>query len=287
MPEKAFKARLHDVIVDDVAITALSDDAFELAIETVGALDLSARWMELRDRPRRLENYEKRGRLHLMNFMTAEFAGPGKTGDSTPVAPMGLESNEYYAHETAALYDPQQGIVLLESGVGGMGPGAIKMYFRNFANRCDVTLSPRVDGDASVRARRFQQFRSLQLRVSMGPATARDTEMGTGTLQGLGKHFHAQQIDVIVKAGRTKSDSLAINMIRSVIDNVVNRRDETHIQGCKVYGHEHEDDPYELIDLIAQPIKNEWRLPIDPDTRKVSHNHKWDALVKIHGEITP
>ena len=159
MPDKEFKAGVHDVMVDSQPITLQSQDRFRAAILATAELDSGARWQQWTDKPRRLEAYRSHGTLHLMNFVTAEFAGPGRTGQSVPVSPIGLLDGEYFAHETAALYDPAQGILLLESGLGGMGPGAIKTYFRHFDRNCIVSLLRHVDPKATAKASRFQVFR--------------------------------------------------------------------------------------------------------------------------------
>lgn len=286
MPDKEFKAGVHDVMVDDQSITLQSRDSFEAAIRKTAGLSTNLRWHEPPGKPRRMESYQADGPLHLMNFVTAEFAGPGRTGQSAPVSPIGLRDGEYFAHETAALYDPERGILILETGVGGMGPGAIKTYFREFSPDCVVSLPRRIDQDAAARARRFQVYRRLHLQVSMGPVSEYERRLGTGVLQSLGDGYHAQLIDIVLKCSRRKDDSLTESRMKSIIEAVTNSSDDLNYEKVQVYGREEEDDHLELIDLIAQPLKSKASLSIDPATRKVFHEDKWEALINMHSEFT-
>lgn len=286
MPDKEFKAGVHDVMVEGQPMTLQSQDRFKAAIQAVAQLGTDARWLPWTDKPRRMESHRLHRSLHLMNFVTAEFAGPGRTGQSVPVSPIGLGEGEYFAHETAALYDPAQGILLLESGIGGMGPGAIKTYFRQFDPTCIITLPRRIDSDAATKARRFQVIRRLHLQVSMGPVSEVERRLGTEVLQSLGEGYHAQLIDVVLRCGRTRDATLSSGRIRATIDAVIQNSSDQNYESCKVYGKEDEDEPLELIDLIAQPLKSTRNLSVDSDTRKIVHEDKWDALINMHTEFS-
>ena len=286
MPDKEFKAGVHDVMVDGQPITLQPQDRFEAAIRAAAQLDDDSRWQQWTDKPRRMESHRAQGPLHLMNFVTAEFAGPGKTGQSAPVSPIGLRDDEYFAHETAALYDQERGIILLESGLFGMGPGAIKTYFRQFDRNCIISLCRHLDPEATAKARSFQVFRELHLQVSMGEVSELERRLGTGVIQSLGKDYRAQVIDIVIKCSRSKGATLEEGRMKGIIEAVINSRGDEIYEKCKVKGRAEEDEHLELIDLIAEPLKSERRLRVDPVTRKVFHVDKWDALIDIHAEFT-
>lgn len=273
-------------MVDGQSITLQPRDSFESAIRATAELGIDARWQHWDDKPRRMDGYSPHGPLHLMNFVTAEYIGPGRTGQSTRVSPIRLQDNEYFAHETAALYDPAEGILLLESSLGGMGPGAIKTYFRRFDRTCIISLRRRVDDEAVAKARRFQVFRQLHLRVSMGSVSQIERQSGTEVLQSLGEGFHAQEIDIVIKASRTKGASLTEELIRPIIEAVRQQKDKLNYERVRVYGREEEDERFELIDIVSEPLKSEQSLFVDPETRKVSHEDKWEALINMHDEFT-
>lgn len=286
MPDKEFKAGVYDVMVDGNSITLQSHDVFRTAVETTAERSTDERWQQWSDKPRRLEACRPHGSMLLMNFVTAEFAGPGRTRQAAPVSPIGLREGEYFAHETAALYDPELGVVLLESGMGGMGPGAIKAYFRFFHPNCNVNLCRRVDPEATAKARSFQVFRQLHLRVAIGPVSEYERRLGTGVLQTLGDDYKAQVIDIVLKCRRAKDGTLDDGRLRAMMDVVTGDGGGNIYERVQVQGRAEEDERLELIDLISQPLKSARNLPIDPMSRQISHKDKWDALINMHAEFT-
>ena len=119
---------------------------------------------------------------------------------------MGLMPDEFYGDDTAMLYDPASDIAFVESTVRGMEPRAVGDYFAEFADPdTDYVLMPRLDAEATAKARGFQTIRKL----AMGPVTDVDRESGVGLIKGLGERFDAGTIDIEIKAQRERGRSLS------------------------------------------------------------------------------
>ena len=208
MPVKSFKTNIFDVVLtnsndDDDVQTSFDDNvgqtSLRVAIDNAISQSLSGRYRELGGKGRRLENSMQREGCYLLNFVTLEYTGPGRSDPTSAAVPFDLELDESFAHETALLYDPDEGLAFVESTQSGMGPGALATYFREFVDDGTVyQLVPRLDSEASARARRQRTIRSLTMRVSMGPITGEDNEAGVGTIKAFGSGYGAGVVDIVI-----------------------------------------------------------------------------------------
>ncbi len=280
MPTKSFKVNIYQVgrgPVEDGPETE-----FPQAIAAVCELDLGERERQMGGKFRRIESHEERDGIFLLNFVSLEYAGPGRALRGQPVQAIPMQNNESFAPETAMLYDPESRLAFLESLRGGLSPGIVAKYFREFTpERADYFLTPRADHTAAARARRHQTVRNLEMRVSLGRVTERDRAAGLGVLQGLGEDYGASFIDIIIKSERRRGRSLPTGPIRRLFSGLLNDNDEVSpsVEKLRVSGKEYDDDPVELIDLIQHRERREFELEIDVGTRRVPHRTRWDALL--------
>ena len=206
MPEKRFRVNIYDVGFSEGAAHGTT---FNTAVDIAVALPLDERYGVANGKGRRLEHHAQQGGVYLLNFITFEFAGPGRSRPVTPAQPIALGTDESFAHETAMLYDPNVDLAFVESTQGGMGPGAIASYFEELAGAgTKYLLLPRLDDEAAARARRHQTIRSLNIRIGMGTITGADHAAGTGAIKAFGQEFDAGQIDIEIKSLREKNHSL-------------------------------------------------------------------------------
>ena len=293
MPEKSFKANIYHVGFRNPDIPP--GIPFETAIEEARERPLGERYVPLLPKGRRLEHDDKRDGCYLLNFVTFEFAGPGRSTPEEYAVHIDLDSNESFAHETAMLYDPETRLAFLESTLGGMGSGAIADYFGNFADRdTEYVLTPRLDDQAAARARTFQTIRTVIMSTSMGPATEVDRETGVGVIKSLGDEFDGGHINLEIKAHRKREHTLSKDLIRRIIDFVtgpgpspsfIDSEDRSTLTRLKIEGRVHDDEPLELIDLFQHKEKRERILLVDDTLRKVLHEDRWKALLEIRQEF--
>lgn len=163
MPE--FRVNLFDVNLPDAE--QVPQTPFREAIENACGQPLADRDRVVNGKWHRLENYEEREGCFLLNFITGQYAGPGRTELGVASAPIGLGPNEAFTYDTAVLYDPEENLVFLESSVLGMREGALASYFEEFANGdTNYSLSYRLDREAAAKARRFQTITRMIMRVN-------------------------------------------------------------------------------------------------------------------------
>lgn len=283
MPEKRFRVNIYDVGFSE---GAAHGTPFNTAVDIAVALPLDERYRVANGKGRRLEHDTQHGGVYLLNFITFEFAGPGRSRPVTPAQPINLGTDESFAHETAVLYDPNVDLAFVESAQGGMGPGAIASYFEELAGAgTEYLLLPRLDDEAAARARRHQTIRSLNIRIGMGAITRADRDSDLGLIEALGEGFGAGQIDIDIKSLRVKNHSLLLGRVWNAINEAFGSRGEHTVTQLKVTGREHDDERYEVIDLLQHREKRDRMLQVDQVTRKVPHTARWDALIEIRQEF--
>ena len=290
MPEKSFKVNIYDIIANNIAEPR--NHSFSQAIDNAIAKPLEQRYAEVNGKGRRLEDYQKEEDYYLLNFVTSQFDGPGRTEPETAATPINLAPEEFFAHETAMLYAPKAGLAFIESTLVGMRDGAIAHYFDAFSNNNEnYSLIPRLDDEAAARARRQQTIRSLTMRVALGPVTDIDQRAGIGVIKSFGEEYGAGTIDIEIKAQRERGRTLSLGRIWRTIDSILGNdtlQESMHannVTQLKLKGREHDGDPIEVIDLLQHRENRETQLQVDPQTRKVPHTDRWEALVKIYREF--
>ena len=198
------------------------------------AQPLDRRYTEVSGKGRRLENHQKEEDYYLLNFVTSQFDGPGRTEPETAAIPIDLAPEEFFAHETAMLYAPKANLAFVESILSGMGPGAVAHYFSEFANNNEnYSLTPKMDQEAETRARRQQTIRSLTMRVSLGPVTDVDRLAGIGVIKSFGEKYDAGTIDIEIKAQRERGRTLSFGSVWSTLNNILRDTDENNVTQLK------------------------------------------------------
>ena len=254
MPYKPFTVNVYAVETENTTDNQTTE--FRDAILDALRQEIEAREIEIREKIRRVNDRSVRDNLIFVNFVTFEYAGPGGVRRAAPVQNLLDQPDQYFAGETAMLYDNELNLVFLESTPTVMGTGAVAEYFEEFANAgTHYRLAPMLDDTAAARARANQVYRSLTLRVSMGPTSDRDREAELGTIKGFGENLGANFIDLVIGVDRARESSLDLGAVRRMIEAVGgNVGEPTSVSKFLVKGREHDDNPLEIIDLFQKGI---------------------------------
>ena len=283
MPEKPFKTNIYEVkLPNDFHYQT----PFRVAIDNTLTKPLGWRYMEIKGKGYRLENTDQKEGCYLLDFVSFEFYGPGRSDRDTAAVRIDLGPDEDFIHRTAMLYDPNLDIAIVESTRTGMRNGAIAQYFRAFSQpRTEYLLIPKLDDDAATRARRHQIVRSLIMRVAIGPATKADRDAGIGVIKGFGEEYDAGTIDIEIKAQQENGRTLSLGGIWNTVDSILGSDDDNGVSQLKMYGKEHDDDEFEIIDLIQHRERRERMLPVDDVERTVPYEERWNALLEVRQEF--
>ena len=215
MPEKSFKTNIYEVKLPD---DSHYQTPFRVAIDNALTNPLGWRYMEIKGKGYRLEDADQKEDCYVLDFVTFEFYGPGRSDRDTAAVRIDLGPDEDFIHRTAMLYDPNLGLAIVESARSAMRNGAIAQYFRNFSQpRTEYLLVPKLDDDAATRARRHQIVRNLTMRVAVGPATSTDHDAGIGVIKSFGEEYDAGTIDIEIKARQERGRTLSLGGVWNTI----------------------------------------------------------------------
>ncbi len=215
---------------------------------------------------RRLEHHEVRQGIHLCNFNTFRYSGPGRAQSGHATRRFNLGPNESFSHESAMLYDPRSKLVFIESARIGMGSGAIGRYFGFFAHsdKGQYKLTPVLDQQARTRALANRVFRSINMRVATGQGGRMDDDLDNVTAvgHGIGGEFMELEIKVAPRASRWRS--LDPRRVPDFLGQLLRRAEEGSVDKLRLKGMSNEDDPIEEIDLLQHRESRERELDVNP-----------------------
>ena len=279
MPSKLFRVNLYSVQSRNRSTNRPT--SFRKAIRRAMDETLDDREKDAAGKWRRLDDAHKRSSdVYLLNFITLEYSGPGRVRRGQPTSDFAMRSDEFFTPETAALYDHQQRVVLMESTQGGMGTGAVAHYFEQFADKgTEYRLIPVVDTEIAAKARRFGSYRKLYMRVKMLPMSLSNDAADVDLVEAFGEGLGAETIDIELKAGRRKRNTLDVWKLRESLDAMLSR---DSIEKLEITGREDDDAQTETIDMIQHRERRQEYLNIDSGTRRVSSGTRWESLIGMH-----
>ena len=259
---------------------------FDEAIMKAKALSTAKNRMLVNGKTRGLEMLSKGSNCLLINFVTLDYSGPGKSRTMARATHFELQPDEFFAEETSMLYDTKTKIAFVEASQGGMAAGAIEKYFGMFANRStEYWLTPLLDEDAASRARLQKHIRSLQVRVAIGSVTSADRQSDLGVIDALGSDYGAGFVDLEISAGPARSDYLTLESITKFLTRGLRASNQGSVKKLKMHSKKNSVDRLEVIDLLQHREKRETKLPIDSEERKIPFDARCNALKDIRKQF--
>ncbi|HAS8528874.1 TPA: hypothetical protein I7769_20465 [Vibrio vulnificus] len=135
---------LNDVTEDlDEVLTQIQADALEDRIKTIGQVQVRIEHIQQDD--------DGNWKLDFVKFRDVH--GPGKAARDTPVTGFEFDEGEVFCEETAAIYFPATGYILIQYNHHGVRAAAVEEYLSIYTADPDnqYTLRPKYDEDADRR----------------------------------------------------------------------------------------------------------------------------------------
>ena len=295
MPEKPFRVNLFSVTNENS--TAPQPTSFRSAVDAcIAHKQLFSREKDIKGKIRRLDAEHVDRELYFLNFLSFEYAGPGRVRRGQPVTPIAMTPEDWFEPETAMLYDAENELAFVESVQVGVGQSVIAAYFGEFADSgTHYNFVPILDTEAHIKANRYQTIRSMTVRVPIGPGTNVDAA-DLGPIAALGNRVDGGFIELTIGVGLTGRSSLERQGIRDWMARWLGRRvdgsNQDSVDGSRqvtkftVTGKEHEDDDLTELNLIQQRERRQVSLPIHDSSRKIPYDQRWDALKRFHFAYT-
>ena len=265
----------------------IAADAFMNAIQVAQRLDdLNNRVKRVHGTPRRLENPVRTdGNALLLHFTTGHYSGPGHANQHTPVASFQMDPDDFFAHDTAMLFDCRNYLAFVESRRPGMSGGAIAYYFSRFANRgWRFYLTPRLDPTARRKALKKSLINNLHIRWIVGPTSREEVEEygnEISILNELGERFGCSMIDTTLKVHHGSGQRLNITHARRFLNRALRAAANDRVTSLRLSGRDDGDLRAEILDLLQHREQRERQLEVDPISRKIDLEVRWQNLMEI------
>lgn len=181
--------------------------------------------------------------------------GPGKTSRSKPVEDLDLADDEFFGEETAALFLPDSGFLIVQYNHFGVRPKAMQDYFSEYLeNETNVyELTVRLDPDALQRFRKQAECTRLRVGIDISEMTDHDRSAGNalGEVAAAAAGLDAVQVEVTISVGRKKRHALS-----GVKDTFLGflAKNATAVTSAYVSGRETAQGAVEVIDLIHHKL---------------------------------
>lgn len=267
--------------------------AIETVFAAVQATPMAQRLRELGNSEIRLESILAPGgnanptAYWFLDFTRLRFEhGPGKASRTAPVQGFTLGENEGFGEETAALYDPGRGYLLVQYNHFGVRASSIRDYLSFFIAGQIRDYEFRAKFDDASEAKLAQKQILTKIHFKIAPTNMTDAQraanVGLGQALELNDSVRGQSVEVVISAGQSKNAMLSskaamkiINGLRSLIGSDQDVVDKFEVSGRTAIG-----ERAEAIDMLSPKVEQTIDgIIMGPDRRYTQHS-RWNALLR-------
>lgn len=227
----------------------------------------------------------------LFDFTRLRFEhGPGKASRTQEIEGFELGSEEGFGEETAALYDPKTGYILIQYNHFGVRAGSIQHYFSFFNTNAARSYEFRVklDNSSELKLAQKQILTKIHFKVAAANMTSQQRHAGVslGRALDLSDSLNGQSIEVVVSAGRGLNSMLASNKVRNLIDTLRTLvtqgtvGTEPVVEKFEVVGKATVDDRAEAIDMLTPKLEQSIDGVVLGKDLRYTRESRWGALLR-------
>lgn len=234
----------------------------------------------------RVESVSQQNGSWLMDFVRIRTShGPGKVGRDSEVEGFEFDEEEGFGEETAALYDPASGYILVQYNHFGVRAGAIADYLSAYdgTENSLYTFKPKYDEDVERRLLSHGITRKISFCLDVTRMSEQDRQRGRPLSEAIdyGRQNGADKIKVEISVQGERHRSLAQNALDSLsaLRSILGQNPDA-VTKLEVSGKESQDSVTEVLDLIAHRLSIEFNdLVLGADLR-YPRDERWRALVR-------
>lgn len=262
----------------EAMIDAVELDSLQDRIRTVGATGVRL------DVIQKLPPEGKTPRLWLLDFTRLrDTHGPGKAKRSTLVEDLDIASDEFFGEESAALYVPDHGYLLVQYNHFGVRPKAIEAYFSEYLEgevnvyEFNVVL----DADAEQRFKNQKYLKRFEIGVDVTQLTAEDRNNGNalGAMADAAADLNATRMKVVISVGHDRERNLT--GAKKLLQRFM--RGNGAVISAEVSGRETPDGQVEVVDLINEKLVA-WERIKPGEGRRLAVEDRFKALRRTYGK---
>lgn len=226
--------------------------------------------------------------LWLLDFVKRRPIGPGRVRVNGEIQGFDLADGEDFGEETAALFDPQRGWLMVEFNQHGARAGSIVEYLNGFDHdpESDLQVEARLDHEAEVRLGRQGIISKVALKIRTSPqisALLRQHGGGLGdALERAARGSDAEYLDIELSVGRRRNSRLAAAAL-ALTRRLAQLADGHDVKKLRVSAKPDEAGHAEVFDLLRHRIKNQYSSDdLVVVGRRYTQDSRWRALLRVH-----
>lgn len=236
----------------------------------------------------RLEKVEPHDADHLLpvktwhlDFARSRDIGPGKMSKDRGVSDVGLEADELFGEETAALYVPDKRWLLVLNNHYGVGPSRMASYFNaldpgNFERHLMYSVEPKIDQEALRRMERMERFSEVEITANVG--VFEDSDNVGESLLDAANGIRASRIYLkfIANEKYQRNNHLGLDAVKSFVTRLLGKEE---IDKFKVKGADEQLEKQDrVIDLIEHKVRRRYT---DRELEIVNHRYTYDSKIQL------
>lgn len=228
-------------------------------------------------------------RYYYLDFVRLrDTHGPGRASRDHAVEGFELNEDDYFGEETAVLYLPVSGYMLVQYNHYGAKPRAVAgylgQYLDNVANAYEIFV--KADPNAERTFQRQNIIRRLELGIDLTQMNAQDRLAGRslGEMARLAKAMGGRRLKITISVGMDRKSSLGARTKDSIADLLANEAEAlTH---AEIAGRETADSETEVVDLLQHKLTAVQSVKLGKD-RRFPFVDRRKALKRAYDEWKP
>lgn len=234
----------------------------------------------------RAEYIKKTNDLWLMDFVRIRTDhGPGKVGRDNKIEGIPFKDDEGFGEETAALYDPLTGYMLIQYNHFGVRAGSIADYLTIYdgANTNVYSLNPKFDDDIERKLAKKGITKKIAFSIDISKMNVQDRASGTALSEAisLGRNANANKITIVLSAGGGRSKGLSeigASLFGSVKSLLTSNPEA--VTKLEFSGKDDKDAITEVLDLIGQRLTTDFDKLKAGDDLRYPRKERLMALIR-------
>lgn len=227
------------------------------------------------------------GGYWLLDFgMLRHEHGPGRARRDKPIIGFDFEDGEAFGEETAALYDPKRGCMLIQYNHFGVRSGSIQNYLSNYdhgrANAYELAVVFDKETERKLATKTFFTRMSVTMAVSRLTKEDHDAKVALSDAILIGGEYGARNISFSMSMGPGKHNGLDSGSVKRALNWVkgILHAEENAISKAEVVCKENPDGIAEVLDLVKQRLTISLDdIPLGDDLR-FSQDDRWKGLLR-------
>lgn len=276
MKVHAFKVELSEgsASLEDVLQQIADEPSLRGRIRLVNQIELRA------------ESIDQQDGLWLLDFVRIRTNhGPGKVGRDSEVEGFDFEDEEGFGEETAALYVPDTGYMLIQYNHFGVRAGAISDYLSAYDGTESnlYTFKPKFDEDVERRLLNQGITKKIRFSLDVSRMSAQDRQRGRALSEAIeyGRNNGADKVKMEISVQGERGRGLAQGALESLtaLRNIVGQNPDA-VKKLEVAGKENEESVTEVLDLLGHRLSIEFNDMAVGNDLRYPRDERWNALIR-------